>query len=324
MLLLWRCDAPSPSPYPLSYHVDGARLYRDDTAIAPRGVNAMQTFGLADQALLDDWQVGIIREFIGNLREQPIIGGAIQDASGQWLHPLERIVAENRAHGRITLLCPFGWVDEQGQQTLFTGLNPRSTPFYTAYTERMTTIATHFAGQSDVWMEVWNEPYHWNNANGYTHELWRDDMSTMVALLRDVDGFDNIIVVPGNEQGQSEEALLTYGTSLLATYDNIVFDLHAYEKWHSQSQSAQVARMAALEAAGLPVLFGEVGVSNAGHLLDAEPFLEAADLHHFAVMGWLWKQATQDPNALMNDEGMPNTHQNFDWGTAYHTFLSGE
>ena len=57
----------------------------------------------------------------------------------------------------------------------------------------MKTIAEHFKNQPDVWIEVWNEPYHWNNENEYTNDLWLKDMKDMVDNLRWVEGFQNII-----------------------------------------------------------------------------------------------------------------------------------
>lgn len=53
----------------------------------------------------------------------------------------------------------------------------------------------------------------------------------MVDNLRSVEGFNNIIVVPGNEQEQSEVAILEQGNNSLPNRKNIVFDIHAYEKW---------------------------------------------------------------------------------------------
>lgn len=322
LLLSLGCDAPEPERP--AYTVDGAQILHHDTPYAPRGVNVMQTFGLIDQERLDDWEVAIVREFIGNLREQPLSGGAIQGADGQWLHALARIVDQNRAHGRVTILCPFGWVDEQGVQTLLTGLNPRAQPFYGVYMARLEALAKQFAGQPDVWVEVWNEPYHWDNANGYSHELWRDDMLAMVGRLRGVPGFDNIIVVPGCEQGQSEAAILQYGATLLEAYSDIVFDLHAYEKWHRETATQQRERLLTLQAAEIPVLIGEVGVFNAGHLRDAAPFLSVVEDLGVPTLGWLWKQDTGYPNALMHDDGSPNVHQNHNWGSIFQTFLRGE
>ena len=102
----------------------------------------------------------------------------------------------------------------------------------------MQAIARHFRDQPDVWLEVWNEPFHWNNQNNYSHELWLESMEDMVDNLREI-GFDNIILVPGNEQGQSEAALLAKGQELMETRPNLLFDLHAYEKWLvDQSEAA--------------------------------------------------------------------------------------
>lgn len=36
----------------------------------------------------------------------------------------------------------------------------------------MRAIEELFKDQTDVWMEVWNEPYNWDNQNGYSHDLW--------------------------------------------------------------------------------------------------------------------------------------------------------
>lgn len=92
------------------------------------------------------------------------------------MHPLQQIVDSHRAHGRITILCPFGWVNDQGEQVLFSGLNPKEQAFFEAYKLKMKALAEHFKNQPDVWIEVWNEPFHWNNENNYSDKLWLDTM----------------------------------------------------------------------------------------------------------------------------------------------------
>jgi mannan endo-1,4-beta-mannosidase len=89
--------------------------------------------------------------------------------------------------------------------------------------------ANYAKTQPDVWIEVWNEPYMWNNSNGYTDALWLADMKDMVDNIRST-GATNIILVPGNRQGQGEEAILNQGKNLLTGRSNILFDLHAYER----------------------------------------------------------------------------------------------
>jgi mannan endo-1,4-beta-mannosidase len=306
------------------FHVEGGSLHYQGLPVSYQGVNAMQTFGLLDQAKMTEWKVEIVREFIGNLREQPIQGAALQASDGKWYHSLQKIVDQNRAHNRITILCPFGWVDDAGKQTLFTGLNPSAQPFYAAYRSKMQAIAEQFKNQPDVWLEVWNEPYSWNNQQGYTHALWLKDMADMVDNLRRVEGFQNIILVPGNEQGQSEAAIFAKGAELLTGRYNLLFDLHAYEKWLQNTSEAQlIARLQALKKANFAVVIGEVGVYNAGNDLDPSAFLSAVKQTDVSVMGWLWNQDSSYKNALLTNEGLPNaTAANGYWGKKFKDFLT--
>lgn len=315
-----RTDIPELPTTP--YGIAGADILFQGQPVSFKGVNALQTFGLDDSDLMNQWNIEIVREFIGNLREQPIEGGAIQASDGAWYHPLQQIVDQHRANGRVTILCPFGWVDENGNQTKFTGLNPRQQDFYEAYSIRMKAIAEHFAGQQDVWLEVWNEPYHWNNENGYAHGRWLADMEDMVDNLRSVEGFTNIIVVPGNEQGQSENALIEEATNLKAGRYNLLFDLHAYEKWLINSDVKSIGnRLDAIQAASIPIIFGEIGVVNVGDLMEVGAFLEVADQKNISVMAWLWNRNSVDRNSLLSDDGLANDNNNLNWGSTYQEFL---
>jgi len=205
---------------------------------------------------------------------------------------------------------------------LFTGLNPLEQHFYLAYKTKMQAIAQHFRDQPDVWIEVWNEPFHWNNQNNYSHELWLESMQDMVDNLRE-NGFDNIILVPGNEQGQYETALLAKGQDLMENRPNLIFDLHAYEKWLvGQSEAAIWERIQQLKSQNLPILFGEIGVYNVSDLMTVLPFLNAANSAQVSVMAWLWNQNSEDRNALLTDDGEPNANEgNKKWGEIYRTFL---
>ena len=304
------------------FRIEGTQILKENLPVFYKGVNALQTYGLGNADLMDRWNIEIVREFIGNLREQPIDGGAIQGSDAVWYHPLQRIVDQNRAHGKITILCPFGWVNENGERILFTGLNPLEQSFYPAYKIKMQGIAQHFQDQPDVWIEVWNEPFHWNNQNNYSHDLWLTSMEDMVDNLRE-SGYDNIILVPGNEQGQSAAALLAKGQELMENRPNLLFDLHAYEKWLvNQSEDEIGQRIQQLKNQGFPVLFGEIGVHNVTDLMPVLPFLNAANSAQISVLAWLWNQNSEDRNALLNDEGEPNASEdNNHWGEVYRTFL---
>jgi mannan endo-1,4-beta-mannosidase len=272
---------------------------------------------------MDQWNIRIVREFIGNLREQPIEGAAIQGADKSWLHSLQEFVDVNRAHNKITILCPFGWVDENAKQTLFTGLNPSEQSFYGQYKLKMRAIAEHFKDQPDVWIEVWNEPYHWNNENGYSHSLWLKDQKDMVDNLRRVNGFQNIILVPGNEQGQSENSIISNGKDLLINRYNVIFDLHAYEKWLiNTTESDLLDRVEKIKALDIAFLIGEVGVINSSGLMQPRNLLSVMNTTGISTIAWLWNRNSNDQNALLTDDGLENNINNNNWGTTYRTFLS--
>ncbi len=336
VLFLTTCgedDQPNPStddqlpPVPEvldgPYTIEGASILKDGVPTYYKGVNTLQTFGLGDAELMNEWNVQIVREFIGNLREQPITEDAIQASDGVWYHGLQKIADRNRANDKITIFCPFGWVNEAGQQQLFTGLNPSEQPFYEAYKQKMKAIAEQFKDQPDVWIEVWNEPYSWNNSNGYTHDRWLVDMQDMVDNLRWVDGFQNIILVPGNEQDQSENALFEKGKELLEGRYNILFDLHAYEKWLVNTTEEELTdRLQAIADDDFAFIMGEVGVQNVGEVMPVQHFLDAAKATNTTTLAWLWNLNSDDKNALLTDDGQANaTSDNNLWGSRFRDFL---
>ena len=304
------------------YTTSNAQILKDGNPITLYGVNALNTFGIDDSNLMQEWNIEIVREFIGNLREQPIVGNAIQDSKKQWLHPLQELVEMHRKNGRVTILCPFGWVDTNGNQQLFTGLNPSEQAFFEEYKKQMQAIANQFKDQSDVWIEVWNEPYTYTNGNGYSHELWLQDQLEMIQNLRDT-GFNNIILVPGNGQGQSEAAILALGDQILSKHKNIVFDLHAYENWLINTDEAAIkSRILKLKNANFPIVFGEIGVINSSGLMHVQTFLDVVSQTNTSTLGWIWKRDQSDQNALLNAQNTPNNLNNNSWGSTFLEFLT--
>ena len=104
---------------------------------------------------------------------------------------------------------------------------------------------------------------------------------------------------------------------------NLVFDLHAYEKWLvGQNEAAISQRIEQLKSQKFPFLFGEIGVHNVSDLMPVVPFLNAANSAQVSVLAWLWNQNSEDRNALLTDDGEPNANEdNHQWGEIYRTFL---
>ncbi len=310
---------PVPPAVPVAtstFAIVGAQILQNGRPVTLAGANALHVYGGNSDAM-PAWRVGVVREFIRNLNEQPITGGAIYSKTNTaYFHSLRTIVANNRRNGLITVLCPFGW------DTLeILGLNPSAQPFYAQFKARMQAIALEFKDEPDVWLEVWNEPYWWQGGRGYTESLWLSDMQDMVDNIR-ATGNRNIILVPGAETGQSESVLLSQGPRLLVGRSNILFDIHAYEQWLvGTSPAAVTARIQALQQAGVAIIFGETSPFNAGAQMDVRLVLDAAAAARVGVLAWLWKDDESDRASLRTSAGQPNDAGNAMWGTTFRDFL---
>jgi mannan endo-1,4-beta-mannosidase len=301
-------DRAAPCPDG-AWRVQHGVICHEGAPVRPVGANAMHVFGpgSADMAA---WGMGIAREFIGNVRDAPIDGGPIQDANGAWLHPLRDVVADNRANGLVTVLAPMGW---DGTEMLY-GDDPGRAPYYADYLERLGTIAAAFAGERDVWIALWNEPYAWTG-EGFDPDAWLRDQQALLDVVR-ATGNDSIALVPGSHMGQGAEVWTTHGAALEDPANAVVFDLHAYERWLlDRTPETAAADLADLDDAGLAWMVGEVAPMNAGELMDPRPFLALPEVSARPVTGWLWKYSDTDPDAILDSAGAPNDRDNHAWGS---------
>jgi mannan endo-1,4-beta-mannosidase len=299
------------------FSINGSKILHNGVAQQYIGVNAFQVFGIGSTDM-NNWNIDITREFIGNVKETPLTGFAIKDANGAYLHPLQNLVNANRANHKITILCAFGWdgVTQGTQSTLFTGKSPSETTWWNNYKIILQQWATQFKGQADVWIEVWNEPYRYDRADGYTDTLWETDMNELVSIIRNT-GNTNIIIVPCAEQGQDESVLINKGVDFLKNKYNILFDVHAYEKWLLVSDANATTRLDALKQKKLPVFFGEIAPMNAGTLMNPAVLLNSLHAKNFSICAWVWKKDETDYDALLTTTGLPNDINNNNWGTTY-------
>lgn len=281
------------------------------------GVNAFHSFGVGGQDTRT-WNVDFIREFIGDMKQNPISGGVIKDSVGSYLYSLQTIVDSNRVHHQITLLCPFGW--DGSNTTVFSGSFPRKTPWWSAYKIQLSNWAQEFKNQPDVWIEVWNEPYRYDRKDGYSDSIWNMDMNEMIGIIRN-SGNNNMVIIPCAEQGQDETVLDNFGNSFLKDKQNILFDIHAYEKWLLVDNLTMSTRLNTLQTKGIPFIFGEIGPLNSGVLMNPAPLLDTAYQKGISVSAWTWKYSNTDPDALLNSSGIPNNNANNNWGSTFYQLL---
>lgn len=78
----------------LTYAVKDASILKNGIpTFLGGGTNTFHSFGLGDSAeyaAMAAWNIKLVCEFIGNLRENPLTGMyAIQSSMGAWLQPLQ-------------------------------------------------------------------------------------------------------------------------------------------------------------------------------------------------------------------------------------------
>ena len=281
-----------------------------------RGANAWDVYGGNSAAAMSAWGINIIREDIPDFNVVPM-GTSTIKADGSYLHGLQSVVNNNSAVGDTTILCPFTWA---GSQIL--GVTPSQTSYWNAYNDQLTAMAKQFAGQSDVWLEVWNEPYAWNTptADGQ----WLSDMETMVNSIRDGTGFTGNIVIPGGQEAGSVAPVVADGSALVQ-YDpqhNLVFDLHAYNSWFSTGTSGMENSIASVQNTGVKMIFGEYGWSTSAGGYNVSPFLQAATAKNVGAIAWNWSDA--DSDTLHNSDGTLNdSPQNYNWASQVLNYTLG-
>lgn len=303
------------------FHIRGSAIVRGGKPVVLRGVNAMHVFG-GDGADLTTWPgITIVREFVGDLKDEPLEpGSAYHDKARNWyLHSLQDVVSHNEARGIVSIVCP--WTMDTFKETDFCGSIPIKAAWYADYKSRMRDWARQFKGQKMVWIEVMNEPFV-ILTTPQDDALWLSSMSDMVDNLRSA-GWDGIIVVPGSAWGQDETVIERMGPALLKGRRDILFDVHIYERWLSHPSTID-ERIAAIKASRLPFIFAELGPQNNVNFDDPKPFIAAAQKNKLSVLAWGWgTYGKRSPGNLQTNEGGPYDVDNFGWGSAYKSFLAG-
>ena len=148
-------------------------------------------------------------------------------------------------------------------------------------------------------------------------------MNQLTDVIRS-SGNPNIILIPCAEQGQDESVLIKKGNLFLKGQQNILFDIHAYEKWLLVSNSEIERRLKLLQDHNLPFIFGEIAPINASLLMNPRFFLEKAYTLGTSICAWVWKYDGSDQNALLTEDGFPNDNNNNSWGTTYQSLSRRE
>ena len=306
------------------FTIRGSQILKDGRRFVPRGVNAMSCYGAASGVSLPA-NLSIVREYV-IMSKQPIEGTwASQISTGSWLHPLVPLLDRHAADGLVTILDLHRWNETSEAQ--FWAKVPSRTPYYSEYLQMLIEVYVPLVrGRPDVWLSVWNEPFMWDGSDGITGAEWAIEFAQILQAVRGA-GLTNVVVVPVARMGQDESVLLTHGRALAHTYGPVLYDVHAYERWFADSPAEIRRRLAALNAAGVAVVVGEVGPSNAGHLMSPWAFLDEVAAANIGAVAWIWKcrSSATDRNAMRicgaSDALSLNDEDNFGWASGFLAYV---
>lgn len=317
--------------------MDGSDILRDGTPWVPVGVNAMSCFGEAKPNSYPE-NVSVVREWV-IMDKQPFYccsgcrenygkcWGAKQISTGSWLHPLEAILDRNAEEGVLTIVDLHKW--DEG--TDLWGKIPSQSAFYGDFINKLVYEYIPFLNAyPEAWLSIWNEPFAWDGSDNVGPEEWHAEMDAILMTIRN-SGYSNVVMVPAGKMGQDESVLLSgHAKTLAETYGPVVFDLHVYNKWNTNTPAQLDARLQAIQDEGLAVIIGETGPSNAGHNLDPFPLIEKASRKSIGVLAWLFacdtngndKNKLKKPTSSWCQTWEWNDNDNFDWGSGFAHYLS--
>lgn len=287
-----------------TYSISGTNILQNGSPWYGGGIDALDQFGPGTKS---GRNIEVVREVIDDVTNCPILSstGTIDTPIG-YLHPLQDVVNNNRTQGQVTILAMFGW-DTGGYEQIL-GNTPSSMPWYSTFKTRLAAIAQTFTNQPDVWIDVWNEPYSWNNTN-FTDAQWVSDMTDLYNTIRNT-GNTNIILIPGQAEDGQETVLLNE-PSFLTGKSNVLAEIHCYNGWTGHSQANSEERIQSIRTAGWALIFGEVGednyVTNCTYLLNATVTQKAPSL------GWSW--SANDGSEVVSN-GVATA-----WGSVFFPYL---
>jgi len=261
-----------------TYTTSGNQIQSNGSNWCGGGANAFDQFGPGSSS---GHGIKVMREVVENL-SGCIMGSGVQSWNGSYLSGLQDVVNNNRSQGEITILCPFSW-DTSG---VITGGNPSSYSWYNngQYASQLAAMAAQFAGQSDVWIDPWNEP------NFSSQTDWNSYATTVYNAIRGA-GNNNIILMPSNNW-DSDEGSYINGTGWLSGKSNVTATIHIYSGWDWDSAANIQSRLQNILNSGWPVIVGEIGPD--GYQADPIRGIQATLAIHIPTLAWAWNSGDGD------------------------------
>lgn len=171
------------------------------------------------------------------------------------------------------------------------GSNPRQDPRWSLVMNRWKEIANlpSVKNHSDVWLNLWNEPYWWDGTNCYTDSMWEADAIAMIDTIR-ITGASNIVVIEGSHTGQGHNVIINKGQIVKQGRGDVIFDIHVYNTLWNIPEANIIQRFQALKNSGNAFIVGEFA-NNGTEIW--QPVINACQAENVSMLSWLWGQYTQ-------------------------------
>ena len=293
-----------------SFSVDGNRIIKDGVPWEFVGTDNMAVFSLPfDYTSQQNLGMDITRECIDMK--------LTTDAE------LQSMVTSAENKGQVIILAGF-WFDSDafsGGTTAYPicqllGANPQMDTRWVTIMNRWKQIANlpFIKNKSNVWINPWNEPYAWDDSNGYSNDMWENDAKAMIDSIRS-SGAGNIIVIEGSEMGQGHSVIVERGQNVRQGRSNIVFDIHAYNTgWNIATEQIKL-RFQAIRNAGNAFIVGEF--ANNGNEV-WQNIMDACRAEKVSLLAWLWGQYNE-PFATYFNQYSESPRNNADTNNAIRT-----
>lgn len=117
-------------------------------------------------------------------------------------------------------------------------------------------MAREFKDNPSVWFNLHNEP---GNATA-NPQKWVSYHRELIDIIR-AEGANNLIVVDGEAWGQDfpTQTIANYANEVLEQNDNIIFSIHAYERWNNNDLAKYLDELFVRD---IPIIIGEYGSEN--------------------------------------------------------------
>ncbi len=161
------------------------------------------------------------------------------------------------------------------------------------------------AYESYIFIGLGNEWNGGDSRHGANPEYWVAAYNEAIAHIRN-HGIRSPLVITANEWGQGCTTVLLDSAGLAD--DNLVFDVHTYNYFFSNTENRRAANASAAakvnclntaQSTGIPIVIGEFGSEHGGHPVDLA-FLETAVANGQGYFAWNWFGDTEYPALDMN------------------------